>query len=336
MKTRNNYKNNNLILFSVIIPVKKFNNYIIETIDHIKKQKYKKLEIIILPNYIEKKTLKYKNKNLKIIATKKISPGRKRDIGSNLSRGKYLVFLDDDSYPAKNFFKVAENELSKKNIVAIGGPGITPKSNTIGQKISGAFFLTKVTGGNPERYISIKPKKYVDDWPSVNLIIKKKIFQMIGGFNNDYWPGEDTILCNKLGTLLGKRILYVPNLIVYHHRREGLLRHLYQIGNYALHRGFFAKKYPENSFKLFYFIPSIFLICLIFSIILSFTFSIVPLVMLFLAYLIVMIIGLLDIKKVENLSISIQVLPYIFFSHLIYGFSFIRGILKKKLVSKLR
>ena len=36
-------------------------------------------------------------------------------------------------------------------------------------------------------------EKYYDDWPSVNLMIKKDVFNSIGGFNTEHWPGEDTV-----------------------------------------------------------------------------------------------------------------------------------------------
>ncbi len=52
--------------------------------------------------------------------------------------------------------------------------------------------------------------------------------------------------------------MYDPRVHVCHHRRKLFLPHLRQIGRYALHRGYFAKRFPETSRKLSYFIPSIF------------------------------------------------------------------------------
>lgn len=326
----------NKVFFSIIIPVKEINNYIRETVKKINNLNYESVEIIILPNYHEKKIFLDNKNRTKIIPTKRISPARKRDIGANIARGEIISFLDDDSYPIGEYFKIAQNEFRKKNIVAVGGPAVTPRENSTKQKISGAFFLSKSSGGNPERYIPIGKKRFFDDWPSVNLMFRKSTFLKLKGYNNDYWPGEDTFLCNKLKKKLKKKILYVPNLIVMHHRREGLFRHLKQVGNYALHRGFFAKRYPENSFKVKYFIPSIFLISLISSFLLALYVTVLPLIIFIFLYIIVLIKSVFEIKKYESLIISINTIPYIFFSHIFYGFNFLRGLFKKNLTSVLR
>lgn len=324
------------VVFSIIIPVKEINDYIRDTVKKINSLNYKSLEIIILPNHHEKKFFFDPKKRTKIIPTKKLSPARKRDIGAQVAKGKYLSFLDDDSYPLDNYFQLAQNEFRKKNIHAIGGPAVTPRNNSFKQKISGAFFLSKISGGNPERYIPVGKKRFFDDWPSVNLIFRRSSFLKLNGYDNDYWPGEDTFLCNKLKKKLNKQILYVPNLIVIHHRREGLLRHLKQVGNYALHRGYFAKKYPENSLKIKYFIPSIFLFSLAGVLLSAKYFSNLPMIILFFSYFSILIKAVFEINKYESFKVSINTIPYIFLSHIFYGFNFLRGIFKKQLVSTLR
>jgi hypothetical protein len=69
---------------------------------------------------------------------------------------------------------------------------------------------------------------------------------------------KDTKLCHDLVYKNKKKILYVPNMIVWHSRREGLASHLKQIGGYGIHRGYFVKKYPQTSLRLKYFIPTLF------------------------------------------------------------------------------
>jgi GT2 family glycosyltransferase len=105
---------------------------------------------------------------------------------------------------------------------------------------------------------SIQKRRYVDDYPTVNLIINKDDFNKVNGFDEQYWPGEDTILCLKLTKELNKKILYSPMIKVFHHRREAIIPHLQQIKRYAIHRGLFAKKFPQTSFRIGYLIPSLF------------------------------------------------------------------------------
>jgi GT2 family glycosyltransferase len=152
----------------------------------------------------------------------------------------------------------AVRHFADPSVAAVGGPGMTPPGDTLKQHISGWIYESPlVSAGYSYRY---RPGKMqdVDDYPTSSLIIRKSDFLAAGGFDTGYWPGEDTILCLKLTHELGKRIVYDPGVRVYHHRREIFGPHLRQIKSYALHRGFFARKFPQTSLRLSYFVPSVF------------------------------------------------------------------------------
>ncbi len=92
-------------LVSVIIPTYKRNDYLIECIDSILKQDYKNIEIIIVDDYVESNLKsvidkKYKN-NKNVIYTKnkvKSKAGISRQNGYNISKGKYIIYCDDDDF----------------------------------------------------------------------------------------------------------------------------------------------------------------------------------------------------------------------------------------------
>lgn len=224
--------------------------------------------------------------------------------------------------------------------MAVGGPAVTPSSDNFWQKVSGAVFLSSLSGGNPERYIPIGRKSIVDDWPSVNFSMRKSVFAQLGGFDSEFWPGEDTKLCLDLVKKYPKSILYDPNLIVYHHRRAGIMKHLKQVSGYGLHRGFFAKKYPKTSSKFKYFVPSLFLLFVIAGGILSsFNFFALQFYLLgWVVYLLALGKAFVDIRKYEkNFRVASHALYCIFLTHVVYGFNFIRGfVFTKNLISKLR
>ena len=377
--------------FSIIIPVKSINDYIRETIPHIQKLSYKNWELIILPNELVNKSEinQWKDLRIKFIHSGPVGPAKKRDLGAKKARGEILVFLDDDSYPKTDFLNIAEsyfnkfsnnskniiNIINRKNInikknikkedviVALGGPALTPPSDNFWQRVSGAVFLSKFSGGVPERYIPIGKPRFVDDWPTVNFIVKRKEFLEVGGFNSPYWPGEDTKFCLDLIQKTGKKILYIPEMIVWHHRRAGLFAHLKQIGGYGLHRGYFAKRYPETSFKLIYFIPSAFLIFTIFTITFISLQILMPnilnnfillhffspyilnkliftlynfLIFGWSVYFLNLFLALKDFCKFESAKVAVVALGYTFITHLWYGARFIQGLLTIKLISKLR
>jgi GT2 family glycosyltransferase len=322
-------------MFSIIVPVKAVNNYIRELIPHIQSLSCYEWELIIVPNELEHNY--WADSRIRFLSSGHVSPARKRDLGALHARGAWLYFLDDDSYPAPNVLEVASNYINDPEVVGLGGPAITPANDTFWQKVSGAVFLSRFSGGNPSRYRSIGGVKAVDDWPSVNLMIKKEAFLSVGGFNSDYWPGEDTKLCLDL-IKSEKKILYIPNMIVWHHRREGFLKHLYQVGAYGLHRGFFAKKFPENSRKLRYFMPSLLVLYLLITIIIIiFTGNINKwFAVIFFLYIAVLFKALIDISKFEGIKVAIVAILYVVATHFWYGLRFIQGFSSGELKSKLR
>jgi len=330
-------------LVSVIIPVKEINDYLRkETIPAILKQTYQGFEIIILPD----KPSKEKFKKTKIIATfPKTGPADKRDIGVKNAKGEILAFLDDDSYPDKNWLKNAMGIFGiKRSIAAVCGPSLTPPHNNLYQKASGYVWSTWLGSGGAGTYrCAVKPRREVDDFPTVNLLVRKKDFEKVGGFSSHFWPGEDTKLCHDLVYKLGKKIIYDPKVLVYHHRREVFGPHLTQISRYAVHRGHFARVFPQTSLRLGYMMPTFFTLglfgvpLLIFILeIFQLCFLSIPLLIsylfFFLVYLFFLLLtGFQVFLKEKNLKLAILVIPSIFLTHLVYGVLFIKGFLTKAL-----
>ena len=323
--------------FSIIIPVKEVNDYVRETVPYIQALDLDIWELIIVPNNTDQNEWK-DDKRVSFIASGRIGPADKRDLAAKIAKGEILVFLDDDSYPQSDLLSVATKYFDDESVSAIGGPAITPDSDSYWQKVSGAVFLSRLTGGNPERYTPLGLTKEVDDWPSVNFMVRKSDFLEVGGFDSPYWPGEDTHLCLKL-VQKTKKIVYAPELIVCHHRRSGLLRHMKQVGAYGLHRGYFARRLPETSLKAKYFAPSA-ILCLVTASMFS---ALLPellkksVFMGLTVYLIGLIVGSISVARLTTIKIALGAIPFIALTHLSYGFRFLQGYLKTgSLVSKLR
>lgn len=319
-------------LISVIIPVKSWNNYLEENVENLLKGSYQNFEILILiDNKIEVSFPK-----TKIIPTGNIGPAEKRDMGAKKARGDLLAFIDDDAYPSKDWLKNAEHFLKDKNVAAVCGPGVTPPMDSIYQKVSGAVSASLI-GGGPYTYRFIpKKERFVDDYPSMNLIIKKTDFWEIGGFDNSYWPGEDTKLCLDIIEKLKKKILYHPGILVYHHRRSIFKKHLLQNGRYGLHRGHFARVLPLTSLRPSYFIPS----CLLFSILFIPVFSLVndsmfllDLLLVCLYLLLVFVSAIPVFIREKDIRIAALFILAVVATHLFYGIRFIQGFFfTKKLI----
>jgi glycosyltransferase involved in cell wall biosynthesis len=299
-------------LFSIIIPVRQETDYLKETLNSLRKQTFKSFEVLVITDKI----------------SGSVSPAVKRNLGAKRSRGQYLAFLDDDSYPSKNWLKNAQ-KLFTQNIAALCGPCLTPPHDSDLQKASGLVWSSLLGSGGAGTYRnSIKTKRFVDDFPSVNLIVKKSDFTKINGFNTHHWPGEDTILCSDIVYKLNKKILYHPKILVYHHRRAVIIPHLQQITRYALHRGNFARIYPKTSFRLGYLLPSLFFLYLL-SLIFYHSFLYLLPLFLYLALLFLTFITFLF--NFSSIKLSLLTTITIPITHIYYGILFIIGFFSKKL-----
>jgi glycosyltransferase involved in cell wall biosynthesis len=325
-----------MIKYTFVIPVKEINEYIRQSIPKVLGIGRNDFEILIYPDESTEEVWP----KTRQISSGRIGPAAKRNLALRDAKGDILIFIDDDAFPAKNFLDILEKDFSQKNIAATGGPAITPKENKFWQKVSGATFLSPLSGGFPERYRPMGRKKFVNDWPSVNLSIRKNTFSEIGGFACEFWPGEDTKLGYDLLTQKNSRILYDPELVVYHHRREGLWKHVQQVSSYGLHRGFFAKKYPQTSRNWRYFMPSLFFLFIVAGGMASFFSANIFYLYIFgwSVYFVAILNAFYDIWKHEkNILITLAASYYIFLTHVFYGVRFIQGfVFTRELKSKLR
>jgi cellulose synthase/poly-beta-1,6-N-acetylglucosamine synthase-like glycosyltransferase len=251
--------------FAIIIPCKSLKDLCPELLPALKTQSLPPAKIIIIPD-----SLNHVNKGDSFVKVlpKAGDPATKRDYAvKHLKKTvgtvpTVLAFIDSDAYPDKNWLKNATKHLKPKNIAAVCGPGLTPPQNSKLQKLSGLIWSSFI-GAGPYRFRNrpLKPR-FVDDYPTFNLLVKTKDFQKIGGFDTKYWPGEDTKLCLDLTHQLHKKILYHPSIIVFHHRRPLWLPHLQQLSRYGFQRGRFVKLFPQTSRRFSYFLPLLFLLSL--------------------------------------------------------------------------
>src|SRR5437867_1169520 len=164
-------------------------------------------------------------------------PGEKRDVGMAAADGDYFAFVDDDASPRSDWLARSLQLFNDKKIGAVAGPGVSPVRAGWRERVGGAFYES-VLGSGPFRY-RFRPgrQRYVDDYPAYNLIVRRDAAEQVEGWRTRFYGGEDTVICLALVDA-GWRILYDPSVIVYHQRRPIWRRHLAQIGNVGLHRGF--------------------------------------------------------------------------------------------------
>jgi len=312
---------------SIIIPVKEINDYIREAIPYHLALEYDDFEILIFPDFESTEVFD----KTRIIPSGAVGPAEKRDMAIEYAQGEIFAFIDDDAYPRPDWLLNAVRELEPDDVGAVGGPAVTAPDDDFKRQAGGKVFESILCSGKYTYRFRPGKRQEDDDIPSVNLLVKREVFEEVGGFDSSYYPGEDTKLCLDIVHKAGKKIIYNPDVFVYHHRRPLFMAHIKQAAGYARHRGYFAKKLPQTSLRIQYFIPSLFMLCVLAGPVLCVFFPVLWWVYAS-AALLYFFLALISIKDTASVKLRIFAAAGIFVTHIAYGLNFIRGLLSKKLI----
>lgn len=318
--------------FTVIIPLIKLSSTLIhETLPALAKQNAGSFEVFILPHKksTQDERLMKTYPWLRIIATNTLPPPAKRDMGAKMARGTYLAFIDDDAYPAPDWLGNVKPYFDNPAIFAVCGPGITPPQASSWERVFNEILTSRFGSGQLQyRYCHMK-SRYVNDYPSMNFIIRRDVFLHVGGFDTNYWPGEDSKLCNAITYTHPHAILYTPDVVVYHHRRPSYRAFLIQQGSYGYHRGMFFAQGDRNSRRIIYTVPSFFLIYTLLLVLMSVFIHPVKMGVLWLPLIAYMaIVGYILIRSIyrgRSALFNARLVLVLVSLHMCYGYMFIKG-----------
>lgn len=265
---------------TVIIPFISLNKYVLECIDACLGQKWPDFTLVLLPDkpiqlpekynynrlYKGAKRPKYHNPKIKVIATGEVTISKKRNIGiQKFPESDFFAFIDSDAYPHPNWLKYAIKSFSIScKIIAVGGPNISPKNESIYERVVGnALKSFLVSGAGSFRKKITSGKSYINlHLPTCNLIVKNSRDFLVK-FDEGLFTGEDIDLCNRIINR-GWKIFYHNNVVVYHHNRPLFRPFVSQriIYGFSLFRVLKKKIYPASLLPA---VPLLFLLFLIFG-----------------------------------------------------------------------
>ena len=261
--------------------------------------------------------------NVVIEATGPVSPPAKRNIGSRLADTPYLAFIDSDAYPDRAWLRNALEYLRVEGVGAVGGPNLTPPDSSLAERASGLILASKIGMGSLSvRYRRASGLREVEELPSCNLIVKREAFEAVGGFREDIWPGEDSLLCHDLKSI-GYKVVYAPDVVVYHYRRPLFRPHLRQMWRYGFRRGQLVRMGISRS--ALYFAPSALVIAAALGAILSMVLDVAraAYAMSTVCYLVLCTMATAS----RNIKASALAAPGLALTHLTYGLGFMVGFL---------
>jgi glycosyltransferase involved in cell wall biosynthesis len=186
----------------------KRNFYLRRSLNSILNQTIKPSEIIIVNsghNKIDLKEFRNLNKYKYKIIHCKLSSNipSKRNIGAKNSNYGFLAFLDDDDYWSKEYLKNAYHKINNNNFINVILSDVYISEN------KQLKIFRSPTSNNIEDYFVNNPGAM-----GSNIIIKKKIFESINGYDEKLIVSEDKALIIDL--IMNKiKISFQNNIVVY-------------------------------------------------------------------------------------------------------------------------
>ena len=320
------FEANNNIKVSIIIPTHNSEKTIGECLDSLMQIELQNFEIIILDDSTDRteKIIRQYEK-VKLIKCDKPA-GAKRNYGAAISKGDILVFIDDDVIVTKGWLPNLINDLDGQ-IVEVGGPNLTPPNDPFLAKCAG-YVLASPLGSGGIRYGNAwREKAFVNHNPTCNIAVLKSVYQKIGGFREDFWPSEDVEFDSRL-IKKGYKILYEPNAIVYHRRKDTIKRFFWQIFNYGKNR-VLLRKIDKDMVGTIHYMPSLVVITFVLLLGLGFVHKIFWYLLLGLgiAYFIISEPYAIKVSIKEREYRNLFMIPvYTVLNHLAWGVGFLYGI----------
>lgn len=149
-------------------------------------------------------------------------PGAARSVGVRAARGSRLAFLDADAVPGPDWLGRLDACFAHGGTVAVAG---AVANGTPSSAVGTTSYLLEFSEVMPGR------RGLPLHGTTCNLMIERHAFEAAGGFREDVWPGEDTILTLPWGQT--KVLGFASDATVWHLNRTalpGLWRHQHRLG----------------------------------------------------------------------------------------------------------
>ncbi len=273
-------------------------------------------------------SMAYPKENTEIIIVEGRNPSHQRNEAASAAEAEILYFLDNDAYADKRLFRnVVEVFREEENVSVVGGPALTPESDTLLQKCFG-YVLASIFGAfiAREKFLPLGLIRKATEKELIlcNMAVLKELFAESGGFNPSLFPNEENEFLNRLNSRK-VRMMYHPLAVVFKSQRENYFLFAKQLFNYGRGRAehFFVRPdFAEPAFA----IPSIFVLYL-FSLLFLYhnAFCLIPLGIYLLIVFFASTSIVLASRDFRTLPLTSLAFPVL---HISYGVGFIVGAIR--------
>lgn len=224
-------KSKKLPFVSVVIVNFNGQNYLKQCLDTLLNTSYADFEVVIVDNASTDQSLTKiesfaSDPHVKVVKNQQNAGHAKGcNIGAQVATGEYLVFLDSDiEFEEKNWLSELVNVMEKDHTIGIAQAKIVLAQNK--QKLEYVCLNVDALGSWSATY-GFDQNRFETNFElmaasSGCCIVRKQVFDQIGGFDDDYFIYDDDTDLSFRARLLGYRVMFVSSSIVVH--RGGVLR----------------------------------------------------------------------------------------------------------------
>ena len=177
---------------------------------------YNNFEVIIVDNNSTDSTIEFITKNYPSIIIIKLDSNKgfaePNNIGTKTAKGEYFLFLNNDTVVTPNFISSMIKVMELDRTIGICQSLLLKPDESID---SSGDFIDKL-GVVYNSKTKIKQIRNISSARGASMLIQKKIFDDIGGFDKKFFFSFEDVDVGWRTWILGYRVVIVPDSIVYH------------------------------------------------------------------------------------------------------------------------
>ena len=254
-------------------------------------------------------------------------PSVQRNLAAREAKGEILFFLDDDSLVSPGFLEAAARHYLDQKVAGVGGPSLTPATDSALQRGIGIAFASAVGGGGVRnRYRKSGTARQCSDSELIlcNLSFRREIFLAHEGLDKRLYPNEENELMDRLQRE-GYLLVHDPELAIVRSQRGSYRAYLRQMSGYGRGRG--EQTLISGKLKPVSFVPSLFLIYALLLPFLGRGLFALPMLCYLLIVALASVLGTLSGRDAGLLPRLLLIFPTL---HLVYGAGVIYGLVRPR------
>ncbi len=210
---------------TILIPNYNGKKWLINLLPTLEKVTYPNYEVLIINNGSTDDSAKFLKKNYPSVRVIEIKKNRgyagANNLGVNKASGEYILFLNNDTQVTADFLEPLVSKIESEETIGAVQSQIRNMVNKNAIDSIGSFFTFTGFLYHYGYFQNYKEKKYQKELSVYSVkgacyLMRRKDYIDLGGIDESFVTYvEESDLCHRI-LLSGKKILYVPQSVVYH------------------------------------------------------------------------------------------------------------------------